>query len=408
MSANANPVGAAILVIVVLGILSACLLSWAVVLARVAVRQPLLPTRPRLRVRWGGTAVVGTFLLWLLLNAAAGLSLRLLKPDAQPLTALEKMGAVSVLNLLLILLLPLFLRIWSPDVRKDLGLGRGWRSSLSDALLGVFAALFMAPIVYTTQFAVIQIWKSNAHPLQEMMIAARNGKVALLAFVAAVILAPIVEELMFRGIFQGWLERLASGRPQVPQEVRWTGSPPTNPPALIGLAADSSGPSQTPGPFFKQTGDKPLPTIPPLAVEPPPHLLSTEKSSQSSHFTLASLIAWVVPALLFAGVHYEQWPAPIPLFPLALALGLLYRRTASLVAPIAMHATFNALSTVVLILAVQFDLIPPDLLKENNVPAFENSLVAPSTQMIRPNERATSVESSVSSLIFLAGLQKAD
>ena len=63
----------------------------------------------------------------------------------------------------------------------------------------------------------------------------------------------------------------------------------------------------------------------------------------------ASRLAPSGPAALFAGVHYGQWPAPIPLFVLAVGLGLLYRRTGGIVAPIAMHATFNGLSTAAMI-----------------------------------------------------------
>ena len=52
--------------------------------------------------------------------------------------------------------------------------------------------------------------------------------------------------------------------------------------------------------------------------------------------------------MVFAALHAPQWPAPIPLFVLALGLGIVYERTGSLLAPICMHAVFNGFSTLML------------------------------------------------------------
>jgi membrane protease YdiL (CAAX protease family) len=52
-------------------------------------------------------------------------------------------------------------------------------------------------------------------------------------------------------------------------------------------------------------------------------------------------------ALLFAAVH-STWPTPVALFILALGLGWLAVWTRSLLAPIIVHALFNALSFVLL------------------------------------------------------------
>jgi hypothetical protein len=62
--------------------------------------------------------------------------------------------------------------------------------------------------------------------------------------------------------------------------------------------------------------------------------------------------AIVLTSFFFAGLHYAQWPAPIPIFLLALGLGLVYHRTGSLLAVICMHAVFNASSTLALIYAL--------------------------------------------------------
>ena len=45
-------------------------------------------------------------------------------------------------------------------------------------------------------------------------------------------------------------------------------------------------------------------------------------------------VAIVLTSLIFAALHAAQWPAPIPLFLLAVGLGVVYQRTGSLLAPI--------------------------------------------------------------------------
>jgi membrane protease YdiL (CAAX protease family) len=64
-------------------------------------------------------------------------------------------------------------------------------------------------------------------------------------------------------------------------------------------------------------------------------------------------------ALLFALIHISAFDLSalaivIPILPVGLALAALYRRTGSLIAPIVLHATFNALSVAVVLL------LPPE------------------------------------------------
>ena len=55
-------------------------------------------------------------------------------------------------------------------------------------------------------------------------------------------------------------------------------------------------------------------------------------------------------ALLFAMSHANVWPAPIPLFLLALGLGWLAQRTQSLLGAMIWHALFNGVACVELLL----------------------------------------------------------
>ena len=66
--------------------------------------------------------------------------------------------------------------------------------------------------------------------------------------------------------------------------------------------------------------------------------------------------ALVGSAALFAVIHLSL-VAVVPIFLLGLALAWVYRRTANLLAPIAMHATVNGIS-VALALLVRFEVVP--------------------------------------------------
>jgi membrane protease YdiL (CAAX protease family) len=58
---------------------------------------------------------------------------------------------------------------------------------------------------------------------------------------------------------------------------------------------------------------------------------------------------WASSAL-FAAVHANVWPSPVPLVVLAVGLGYLYVRTRTLVGPVVVHGLFNAVSAVYLLL----------------------------------------------------------
>lgn len=219
---------------------------------------------------------------------------------------LEAMEALSVANMALILLLPLLM--WSS---AKVGLGELGFTSVGlgrNVAIGAIAALLLMPVVFLIQAEAAMIWRPEKHPVELMLYDQFSPRVALLAFVSAVILAPIVEELMFRGILQRWLYKLAGGgRDQASKE----------------LATD------------------PIDDFDDSTAQP------TETANQG-----AAAVAILSTSLLFAAVHLPQWPAPIPIFVLSLGLGMVYHETGNLVASMTLHALFNGFSTLVLILAM--------------------------------------------------------
>ena len=122
--------------------------------------------------------------------------------------------------------------------------------------------------------------------------------------VTAVIVAPIVEEVLFRLVLQGWLERVVlavESRGALSAELLWGGSSP---------AAQR---------FGSRTAEY-LPTL--------------------------------GSATLFALAHISHGAAPVPLFVLALGLGLLYTRTQRIVPCIVLHMLLNASSLLLLLLVI--------------------------------------------------------
>ena len=65
--------------------------------------------------------------------------------------------------------------------------------------------------------------------------------------------------------------------------------------------------------------------------------------------TLHGVLSVYGSAMLWSMMHYEAWPAPIPLFLLGLALGWLALRTQSLIGPMVLHSLFNGVACVQLL-----------------------------------------------------------
>ena len=57
----------------------------------------------------------------------------------------------------------------------------------------------------------------------------------------------------------------------------------------------------------------------------------------------------MLTSAFFALAHYDQMPAPIPIFVLALVLGWLYEVTGSLVASAVLHTLFNGFNTTLMV-----------------------------------------------------------
>jgi membrane protease YdiL (CAAX protease family) len=258
------------------------------------------------------------------------------KPTAPDLgiSLTEGLAMQAVINVILLILLPLLLRLTSRSPLQDLGLSfDGW---WRQAAIGVIAFLAIQPVIFVIQLAATSVWKNNAHPLYKMVLDEFSPGVPQLAILMAVIIAPVFEEFMFRGIIQSWLVCLGTPR-------RRQRTPVLEESAVVPLTDDIAPASRwelEPGQLTAN------PYAPPAATTMHSQPVST--SIKSSSPQRSGLVAIIVTSLVFAGMHGPQWPAPIALFVLSVAIGYVYYRTGSLLAAICMHATFNGFSTLLL------------------------------------------------------------
>jgi membrane protease YdiL (CAAX protease family) len=235
-------------------------------------------------------------------------------------------------EIVLLILVPVVVTITSGANLRDLGLSFDdwWRQ----VVYGVIATLIAAPPVYAIQFGAAKIWvpgELEKHPLSKMIEHEWSVGVGWLAVVTAVVLAPMFEELVFRGLIQTWLTKLFN------RSVRLRGMPaPAEADSQAALEPGIEAESWAPGgPDVIALG--PQPTVAePLRIESPGR----------------TGLAIVLTSVLFAYVHAPQWPAPIALFVLALVIGTVYHRTGSLITAVFMHATFNGISTLMMFLMV--------------------------------------------------------
>jgi membrane protease YdiL (CAAX protease family) len=266
------------------------------------------------------------------------------------LSPTEQMLLQTLLNGAMLLLLPAAIRATSGARLRDLGLCfADWKRQASVGLVAVFLAI---PVVYTIQACAVLVteWlerRREAHPLEKMLRDQFSGDNAYLAIVSAVVLAPLVEELLFRGIFQRWLMKLLARNDQVhgPRGPHQAGQEPTAHPLL------REGPARVCEEVVGHDAKKHSAGASEVVDQPRPDS-SPSRTSPARRRQFSPWVAILLTSLFFAAVHGPQWPAPIPLFVLSLAIGIVYYRTGSLIAAVCMHAAFNGLSTLFLLLAL--------------------------------------------------------
>lgn len=168
----------------------------------------------------------------------------------------------------------------------------GWSLSFvaRDIRLASVAAVLCLPLVFLVQAIVVQLpGMEYQHPFIRLLLSTPSPRLWLAAAFAAIIVAPIAEEFFFRGLLQGWIEKLVASR-------------------HLAVAPEGE---------------------PMLAARLPSFL-----------FCLPILLS----SIAFSGAHINHGGGWVAIFVLALGLGLLYHKTHRLLPCILLHMALNATS----------------------------------------------------------------
>ena len=273
---------------------------------------------------------------------------------------------------------------WLEAGRPLAWLGLGGRGVWPGVKQAAVALVMLLPIVYAAALTtngvrhVLGLPNDEKHPLIEQLGKNENGLTIGLTALAASVMAPLFEELLFRGHLQtaiGYtLARWADRRRAETRGFE---------PILAGVTADVQPVPQTalapPDPFRRPATPPPLPgrwgeAVPAYinyqpapvagAADPPDpaaawpaRLLDSTADRPADAYAPRAAVRWaaiVLTSLLFAAVHP---PFSIPIiFVLAVGLGYLYERTGNLWAPIFVHAAFNSISLILFLVALTLGL----------------------------------------------------
>ena len=294
----------------VLFLLIASPIAWVLYAVRVSKHGPLTH-EPRDEVPWGMFDLllliiflfVGQLAATVFVKNMYGIDFPNKVGDFANLPAVDRARVIatnSVIKLLATVLGFAAIALKNRASLTDLGIhvGRAPR----DLLLGAFSFLLLVPPVLLIQ-TILVLWWESKHPLVEMLQDDPSVYFFMVTILSAVVVAPGVEELMYRVLLQGWMEKISSHEGD-PTEL------------LLGRV-----------PRHRDT------------------VGSDEKRASSPTWwpILAS-------AAIFALMHHQHGPDPIPLFLFAMGLGYLYQRTHRILPSIVVHFLLNATSVAVLML----------------------------------------------------------
>jgi membrane protease YdiL (CAAX protease family) len=337
----------------------------------------LLPV-PRLRPGyWTGGFVVLVFLIYILTQlSAAWVVLGLMDAwhegnDASSNEAKLQRAVILSSPLFLALALPMILGFLYRRTRtrpSQLGLTAArWRPNV---VLGLLTFILTAPAVLGLYYLITQFLAPVQYPFEELVkhdFAAWEW--GILGF-QIIVVAPVLEEILFRGCVQGWLRRAtlpghvilmilammkSFDSPEIPARI-FAAVLCSFYAGLLYWLYRAYLPAGAPVTAWNYQGGFPgrVDLVEEDEIPPPRDGAAVEDIAIHGDWQgwqrANAVIAIYGSAMLFAVFH--PWPTPIPLFALALVLGWLAYRTQSLLSGITLHALFNAVSFVALYLTV--------------------------------------------------------
>lgn len=296
-------------------------------------RGPVLPYEPRRPVPWGpvGCVLAGSYLLIAALSAFqsdGGGTPQPLDPSALIIGMLHQLFIVG--GFLFVI------AVFTKAKLRDFGLPANLGQLIRDVCIGGAACLVALAPVHVVQLAFMYLFlpeMKSGHPLIEMVMnAPPDPWILILTGVAAVVVAPICEEIAFRLLLQGWLERWED------QRLGWRRK------ATIEVPNE---PATTTGDEATATTDQPD-----QSDASPFDVSDSSVESDPPRRGIAGVpYGWfpiLISSVAFGLAHFGYGPEPVPLFLLALVLGYVYQRTHRIVPGIVAHALFNLFTMIIL------------------------------------------------------------
>lgn len=221
--------------------IAASLGLWGGIVPRWRRGEAIWPYEPRTPAPWGAVELLANFCLFFLLSSAIVGALA--AQDAQtPEGLAQTFGAYALASTLTALACTLVTRYGAHATWSDLGYD--FKPWLQDVRLGALAYLAFAPPVYLIQ-GLLTRWLPYKHPTLDDLQSQQSPLLYLAAALMVVAAVPWVEELVFRVLLQGWLERIA-GRGDTTQESPASGWPIVASAAAFALMHASHGPAPIP------------------------------------------------------------------------------------------------------------------------------------------------------------------
>jgi membrane protease YdiL (CAAX protease family) len=307
------------------------------------ILRPLLPRQRDRAVPWSGVEVIAGLVLVLILWPATvsevldrtGLyprpsdeteALKVLQTRREACVAMAAFPC-QVLTLLYLL--------YALSGTRPYQLGLTLHQFRRNALPGLVGAVLFSPFVYALLYLVTWCYShlAGGEP-QEHPLTVLGQSEPWVIVVPAVVVAPVLEELLFRGLLQRWLLR----RP-------WGGNAAIIGGGAMALLTQASHLTEATAHADWPALYRALSPLFFVLLAALPFLLIRRTPRYRTERTLYAV------ALLFAAAHSFAWPQPVPLFVLGLGLGYLAYRTQSLLPGMAMHALFNSIACIALLVS---------------------------------------------------------
>jgi membrane protease YdiL (CAAX protease family) len=292
-------------------------------------KGPVVPYEPRRPVPWGPAGCLLALLLLTTLGYQAidgdRHAVDVVERTAKATSAFELMSSM-VAQLIIVLVFLFVVAMFSNANARDIGVASNNRQRLRDVSIGAAACLAALAPVFFTQWAMMYFFfpdtMKSGQPLIKELMANPDPTMLIVAAVATVIIAPICEEITFRLLLQGWLERWEDDR------LGWR-TPAVQTP-------QSAGEAQPLAEAVEQVE---------LSGTPLPEPALPRKSVGGLAYGWFPIF---VSATAFGLAHYGDGPEPVPLFLFGLVLGYLYQRTHRILPGIVAHALFNLFTMIIL------------------------------------------------------------